>query len=47
MVEIQRKKITETGQVEKYLQMLGLAQKMPSKEEAVDWESVKAKGVSR
>lgn len=33
MIEIQRKKITETGEVEKYLQKLGLAQKMPSKEE--------------
>ena len=32
MVEIQRKKITETGEVEKYLQKLGLAKSMPNKE---------------
>jgi hypothetical protein len=33
MIEIQRKKITEQGEVEKYLQKLGLAQKVPTKEQ--------------
>ena len=37
MVAIQRKKIVQTGEVEKYLQKLGLAKKMPGKGEDVDW----------
>jgi hypothetical protein len=48
MVEIQRKKIVETGEVEKYLKILGLGQDGPKKEEEkVDWESVKVKGINR
>ena len=39
--------MVQTGQVEQYLQKLGLAKKMPGKGEDVDWQEAKAKGVAR